>query len=128
VVRSHRRDIDVLREAAAVLPSEFSAPLLNLKVTQRSRVIVGDKRIAPYLDEVVKDDYGGAIPGGMLRQMLDMVGTESAERILRAGGFGAIDSGRDVRMLVKHGRPGSGRGVRPEETLQPQHPRWGRRR
>jgi hypothetical protein len=68
VVRSHRRDIDALREAAAVLPSEFRAPLLNL-VTQRSRRIVGDKRIAPYLDEVLKDDYGGAIPGGVLRQM-----------------------------------------------------------
>jgi hypothetical protein len=38
-VRSHRRDIDALREAAAVLLSELSAPLLHLKVTERSRVI-----------------------------------------------------------------------------------------
>jgi antitoxin (DNA-binding transcriptional repressor) of toxin-antitoxin stability system len=39
VVRSHRRDIDALREAAPVLLSELSAPVLNLKVTERSRVI-----------------------------------------------------------------------------------------
>jgi hypothetical protein len=38
-VRSHRRDIDALREAAAVLLSELSAPLQHLKVTERSCVI-----------------------------------------------------------------------------------------
>jgi hypothetical protein len=38
VVRSHRRDIDALR-GAAVLLSEFSAPLLHLKVSERSHVI-----------------------------------------------------------------------------------------
>jgi hypothetical protein len=39
VLRSHRCDIDALREAAAVLLSELSAPLLHLNVTERSRVI-----------------------------------------------------------------------------------------
>ena len=64
---------------------------------------IGDKRLSPYLKEIVEDDYGGAIPGSALHQLLDQVGIEPARSILQRAGFDAIDSGRDIEMLVPYG-------------------------
>jgi hypothetical protein len=67
VVRSHRCDIDALRGAAAVLLSELSVPLLNLKVTERSRAIADLSMTMARLVPLERQPSGKAVFPGATR-------------------------------------------------------------
>jgi hypothetical protein len=64
---AHRRDIDALRGAAAVLLSSSAPPLLNLKVTARSRVIADLSMTMARLVPVERQAFGLSVRAGAKR-------------------------------------------------------------
>ncbi|NOY72199.1 MAG: hypothetical protein GXP14_07450 [Gammaproteobacteria bacterium] len=80
---------------------------------------IGDKRLSPYLQDIVATDYEGEISGATLYQLLDNVGIETPEGILKASGFDAIDTGRDVRKITKEGVRDLTAAFDPSKKLDP---------
>ena len=61
----------------------------------------GAKNLADYLDEIIADDFGGAIPARNLWQMLTVQtgGDTNAFRVLQESGFDTLDAGQEVVTL-----------------------------